>query len=175
MHEEQFYINKLYLLSSVNNGLSYVYIFDFYGVWECCKILRLKLLCMLAFGSATGHCSCSYLYVGHWKCYLVTISVTTLYAEPIVTYYSCKILILSILLVIKDWGCNTETVISIYLFIFLGKYYALSCLIVLKECSKENCDKKPIKGRVRLTYLKFFFFFFFFFLFLARLMIRKHI
>ena len=69
-----------------------------------------------------------------------------------------------------------ETVISIYLFIFLGKHYALSCLIFLREWSKENCDKKPIKGRVRLTYLKFFFFFFFFFfLFLARLMIRKHI
>ena len=99
---------------------------------------------MLAFGSATGHCPCSYLYVGHWKCLLVTIYVTTLYVEPIVTYYSCKILILSILLVIKDWGCNTETVISIYLFIFLGKYYALSCFIIVKEWSKENCDKKPI-------------------------------
>ena len=27
MHEEQFYINKLYLVSSAINGLSYVYIF----------------------------------------------------------------------------------------------------------------------------------------------------
>ena len=47
---------------------------------------------------------------------------------------------------VKDWGCNTETVNSIYLFIFLGKYYALSCLNVLKEWSKENCDKKPINS-----------------------------
>ena len=70
-----------------------------------------------------------------------------MYVEPIVTYYWCKILILSILSVIKDWGCKKEFVILfIYLFILLCKYYALSCLIVLKEWYKENCDKKPINS-----------------------------
>ena len=73
---------------------------------------------MFSFGSATGHCPCRYLHVSHWKCQLITSSVTTLYVKPIVTYFSCKILVLSILLGIKDCGCNTGIVISLFVYLF---------------------------------------------------------
>ena len=60
-------------------------------------------------------------HVGIWECYLVTVFVATLYVKPIVNYYWCKVLILSILwLVIKDWGCGKETEIFIYLFLFVN-------------------------------------------------------
>ena len=38
------------------------------GIKECFEILGLYLLCMFSFGSATSHCPCRYLHVGHWKC-----------------------------------------------------------------------------------------------------------
>ena len=54
---------------------------------------------------------------------------TTLYIEPIVTYYSCKTLTLGILLGIKAGGRDTETVISILFICFLVN--VIHCLVLL--------------------------------------------